>query len=463
MDCFGRFELKKRIGAGGMAEVFLAVEHLPEGAARLAVLKRILPRHARDPDFVEFFVQEAKLALALQHPNIVHAYDFGEEDGVHYLAMEYVHGEHLLDVVRRANELGRTLSLGTVVKISADILAALDHTHNACDLDGAPLGIVHRDVTPQNILVSHQGAVKLADFGVARTEGQAFRTRTGVVKGKFSYLAPEVLARGKRYDHRVDLFALGIVMYESMTGRALFRGDNDAQTVQRICRAKVPPISRYRPDCPAGLAQVIERALERDPDLRWPSAAAMLQALDEATCEVGLAANVTRLRWELKALFPDEQTPPLRPDTVPSIPADEPVLLVRRKDTPRPAAPRMPTAPTVPGTDSALEHFIRVAGAMASLPSRSPPTKMAGTLEVALPEPVVGGPRRALPDGGGVREPDPEMDDELPPPIFPAAMLDGGSTAIPIAWVPPRSLRVWLYLGAALVIVFGIWLVVRGG
>ena len=195
---FGRFELRKRIGAGGMAEVFLAVENLSDGAARLAVLKRILPRHARDPDFVEFFVQEAKLALALQHPNIVHAYDFGCEEGVHYLAMEYVHGETLLDVIRRALDLGRTLSLGSVVRIVADILAGLDHTHNACDLDGTALGIVHRDVTPQNILVSHQGAVKLADFGVARMEGQAFRTRTGVVKGKFSYLAPEVLQRGKR-------------------------------------------------------------------------------------------------------------------------------------------------------------------------------------------------------------------------------------------------------------------------
>ena len=148
----------------------------------------------------------------LVRTNIVHSYDFGVEAGVYYLAMEYVHGETLLDVVRRANDLQRSLSVGSVVRITADLLAALDHTHNACDLDGTPLGIVHRDVTPQNILLSHRGAVKLADFGVARTEGQAFRTRTGVVKGKFSYLAPEVLARDKRYDYRVDLFAVGIVM-----------------------------------------------------------------------------------------------------------------------------------------------------------------------------------------------------------------------------------------------------------
>jgi eukaryotic-like serine/threonine-protein kinase len=444
---FGRFELRKRIGAGGMAEVFLAVEHLSEGAARLAVLKRILPRHARDPDFVEFFVQEAKLALALQHPNVVHAYDFGEEDGVHYLAMEYVHGETLLDVVRRANERGRTLSLGTVVKITCDLLAGLDHTHNACDLDGTPLGIVHRDVTPQNILVSHQGAVKLADFGVARTEAQAFRTRTGVVKGKFSYLAPEVLARGKRYDHRVDLFALGIVMYESMTGRSLFRGKNDGETVQRISRAAVPPITRYRPDCPPGLAHVIERALERDPEHRWPSAAAMLQALDEASCEVGLAANVTRLRWELSALFPDEQTPPTRPDTV----TEEPLLLLKRKDTPS-SGERVPTVPTVPGQDKALDHFIRVASAMAALPSPTPPVQMAGTLQIAL---AVAEP---APDARPVRRDptiDPALDpaiedDELPPPIFPTGLLEAGSVSIPIAFVTPRMPRWWLYVALAL-------------
>src|SRR5262245_59158188 len=174
---FGKYRVRELLARGGMAEIHLAVEQTAHTGERLVVLKRILPDHKDDPDFVEFFVHEARVALQLTHPNIVQAYEFGRENDVLYLAMEYVRGFTVLDVIRRASMLGRSVSLDAVVKIAADIAAGLDYAHKATDAQGRPLEIVHRDVSPHNIVIAKEGTAKLVDFGIARASCQAFKTR----------------------------------------------------------------------------------------------------------------------------------------------------------------------------------------------------------------------------------------------------------------------------------------------
>ena len=302
-QAFGKYRLRELLARGGMAEIHLAVEQTAHTGERLVVLKRILPDHKDDPDFVEFFVHEARVALQLTHPNIVQAYEFGRENDVLYLAMEYVRGFTVLDVIRRASMLGRSVSLDAVVKIAADIAAGLDYAHKATDAQGRPLEIVHRDVSPHNVVIAREGTAKLVDFGIARASCQMFKTRTGVIKGKFAYLAPEQLRRNARFDHRADLFALGTVTYEMLTRRPLFRGSNDADTVKRILAGRIPPLRELRPDCPVPIAAVVHRALERDPEERYQSGSEMLADLEEAARASGLFPTMTRLRGELESLF----------------------------------------------------------------------------------------------------------------------------------------------------------------
>ena len=302
---FGPYELKRQVGVGGMAEVLLAVERLPTGVEREVVLKRILPAYASDPDYAEFFEHEARVALGLQHPNIVSSYAFGEVDGVMYLSMELVRGETLLGMLKRAHKLGRKLDVAAVVRVGAEVAAALAHTHSATDPAGNGLHIIHRDISPQNVLVSHEGAVKLADFGVARTTSQGFRTQTGVVKGKFAYLAPEQILNGRDYDHRVDLFSLGVILFEALSSRSLFRGKSDIETVERVVNLEVPRLDEIRPEVPGPIARVIEKCLERDPARRWSHATEMLEALEDAAEASQLPLHAGKLRAEMRALFGD--------------------------------------------------------------------------------------------------------------------------------------------------------------
>ncbi len=302
---FGKYHLERLIARGGMAEVYLALERGALGGERRVVIKRILPKLAEDPDYVEFFVDEGKLCLSLSHPNVVQAYELGCIDGVYYLSMEYVRGESLIAALRRASTTGRQLSPQFVVHVGRSITAALDHAHNARDVRGQALNVIHRDVSPHNILLGFDGVVKLADFGIARSQGQAHETATGVVKGKFAYLAPEqlpMLVGGGSFDHRIDLFALGIVLHEMVTRRPLFRGKNDADTVARLCKGRIPSPLELRPDCPHALARIIMRALERDRARRYPSAAAMLAELERLAAELG-GGGFMGAREEIRAVF----------------------------------------------------------------------------------------------------------------------------------------------------------------
>ncbi len=283
----GRYTLLRRFAVGGMAELYLAHQRGAEGFAKLVALKRILPHLSAEPQFTKMFLDEARLAATLDHPNIATVLDFGEHDGEHFLTMEYVHGRHLLDVLRAHG--GKPLPLPVALGIVSDVARALHHVHEQRGHDGRPLGLVHRDVSPSNVLVSYEGAVKLTDFGIAKAMELTSATRTGTFKGKLGYAAPEQ-CRGEPTDRRADIFALGILLYETTTGARAFSGPNEFAVLGRVARGDYVPPLEVDPEYPAWLAPVIARALALDPAQRPPTAGALADELDElayATFERG--------------------------------------------------------------------------------------------------------------------------------------------------------------------------------
>jgi serine/threonine-protein kinase len=276
----GRYELVQPLGVGGMAQVFKARAVGPGGFRRDVVVKRILPEHGRDAEFIRMFVDEAKLLGLLHHPNVVQVYEFGEEDGVLFLALEYVDGPSLSRVLRTLRGANKRMPPAIVAFVAREICRALACVHELSDEEGHPLGAIHRDVTPSNVILTPAGEVKLLDFGVATFKHALQATKSGTVKGKPAYLAPEQL-EGKAIDGRVDLFALGIVMHEMLTLQHLFAGDSDLGTVKQIMEMEIPRPSASRNDVPEALERTVMRALERDRGRRFATAAEMASALDD--------------------------------------------------------------------------------------------------------------------------------------------------------------------------------------
>lgn len=276
----GHYELLHPLGAGGMAEVFKARAVGPAGFERDVVVKRILPAYGRDEDFVRMFTDEARILGLIHHPNVVQAIDFGEDDGTLFLALEYVEGPSLSRILRALRAANRRMPPAIAAYIGREICRALDCVHRLQDENGARLDVVHRDVTPSNIIVTPWGGVKLLDFGVAKFASAARSTRAGTVKGKPAYLAPEQL-EGKPIDGRVDLFALGIVMHEMLSLQHLFAGESDLHTAKKIMEMEIPGLTAHRPDVPEELERIVMRALERDRCNRFSTAAEMARALDD--------------------------------------------------------------------------------------------------------------------------------------------------------------------------------------
>ena len=241
---FGKYELIKRIARGGMAEIFLAIEHGIEGVRRQVALKRILPQMAESEDFVTMFMDEARVVARLNHSNVVHIYDFGEVDGIYYIAMEYVDGLPLSRIRRLVKP--KLIPVEHSLRIIADSCAGLHHAHELRDEYGRLLGVIHRDVSPQNIMVSRDGVAKLIDFGVARATTQAHMTQAGQIKGKFGYIAPEQFHRKGPLDRRADIFAVGTILYELMTGERLFLRESEAATLSAILHDDPPSVRKVR-------------------------------------------------------------------------------------------------------------------------------------------------------------------------------------------------------------------------
>jgi serine/threonine-protein kinase len=265
----GKYQLLRKLATGGMAEVFLAKTDGPMGFEKLLVIKRILPHLAEDPQFVEMFLGEAKLAAQLNHPNLVQIFDFGRAEGSYFIAMEYIDGPNLRLLLARARDLQRTVPFAIAARIVSFAAEGLAYAHDFVDLGtGQPLHLIHRDVSPDNILIGRSGAVKLVDFGIAKASGQSHQTQAGTVKGKVAYMAPEQL-RGEPLDRRVDLYALGIVLYELSTGRMPFEADSDASMVRAVLYDRPVPAVERVPSLPRALQEILARLLARRREDRY--------------------------------------------------------------------------------------------------------------------------------------------------------------------------------------------------
>jgi serine/threonine protein kinase len=280
-----RFKILGRIASGGMADIYIALATTETGVERHVVLKRVLAERARDEDFAAMFLDEAKLSAQLQHPNIAQVYDVGQLGGTYFYTMEYVHGEDLRHVLHKMAQRKQQLPINLALFIASGALAALHHAHERTARDGTPLHIVHRDVSPSNVMIGYEGAVKLLDFGVAKAEQRSTESRSGSIKGKVSYLSPEQI-KGLRVDRRSDVFALGIVLHEMLTCKRLYKRDADFVTLMAITNDEVPPPSTLRKDVSPELDRIVMRALEKDRDKRYASAAEMLEEVEAlATAE----------------------------------------------------------------------------------------------------------------------------------------------------------------------------------
>jgi serine/threonine-protein kinase len=276
---FGKYMLIGKLGHGGMAEVLLAVMSGKAGFRKLVVLKRLHPQLEAEPGFVDMFLDEARLAAQLDHPNCVQTTEVGEVDGLHFLAMEHMDGQGLERLLRATAHGGEVLAPALAVRIVADALDGLGYAHELKSFDGTPLGVVHRDVSPQNIFVTYNGVVKLLDFGIAKAESNVVETRTGVVKGKYAYIAPEQ-ALGEGVDARADLWSMAVVLWECLTSRRLFKSTNELATLQETLRAEIKPPSTYNPAIDRELDSLVMRGLQRDVDYRFQSAAEFKDALE---------------------------------------------------------------------------------------------------------------------------------------------------------------------------------------
>jgi len=276
----GPYELIQRIATGGMAEVYLSRRAGPHGFQKVVAVKRILPQLAQDTDFVAMFIDEARVCARLAHPNIVQVFDFGEHDGELYMAMEYVDGTTAARLVRAAASRGEDVPLDAAIYIVLSVLRGLDYAHNARDDENRPLALVHRDVSPGNVLIDRSGAVKLTDFGIARAAEIERRTDAGQLKGKLGYMSPEQVV-GRELDARSDLFTAAIVLAELVMLRPLFSGSSEIDVLMKIRDADLAAIDRAGPRVPDDLKTILFRAMARERALRYPSAAAFAEALEE--------------------------------------------------------------------------------------------------------------------------------------------------------------------------------------
>jgi serine/threonine-protein kinase len=302
-----------------MAEVFLAKAAGPMGFEKLLVLKRILPELAEEPSFVEMFLSEARLAARLTHPNIVQIFDFGESEGAYFLAMEYIDGPSLRTLIKRAAAQGLSLPPTVCARLISHACEGLAFAHDCTDPDtGEPLGLIHRDISPDNILLSRQGAVKVVDFGIAKAAGQSHKTESGVVKGKLPYMPPEQL-RAKPLDRRADVYALGVVLYELLTGQRPYASESEAGLMQAILYEPLLPAARLRPDLPQPLRRILTKALAKEREQRYPDCHAFQTDLEGFIAWVGRPVMTQQVAQLINQATSNPELPALQPSTTQTV------------------------------------------------------------------------------------------------------------------------------------------------
>ncbi len=316
---FGPYQLLERVARGGMAEVFKAKRTGAEGFEKIVAVKRILPYLSDDKEFVDMFVDEAKMVSGLTHPNIVQTTDLGKMGTSYYIAMEYVHGHDLRTIRKRAEQIERPIPSRLCALVVSKVCAALEYAHRQKDDEGRSLEIVHRDISPQNVLISFEGEVKLTDFGIAKAAARASTAESGVLRGKLGYMSPEQ-ARGKPVDRRSDIFSLGILFYELLANQKPFVSDSKRSVLEIVRECRLTPLRTVCPRVPEALESVVMKALERDPKRRYQDAAEMQREL-EGVLRGHEDASASGLARYLETLF--EPAERARPDSKQMLPSDE--------------------------------------------------------------------------------------------------------------------------------------------
>lgn len=279
LERFGKYILLEKIQTGGMAEIYLARRPGANGVSKFIAIKRILPQFSEQQEFKDMFKEEAKIAVNLQHSNIVSIHEFGEENAQLYIAMDYVEGRNLRQFLSKLNKNEKILTTEQIIYIVKEVALGLDHAHRCIDTHtGKPLNIIHRDMSPQNIMINFEGEVKIVDFGIAKAESQADMTRAGTLKGKFGYMSPEQ-AEGLAVDQKTDIFALGIILWELLAGVRLFEGKNELNILRKVKECQIPSLRKIKPNIPIELENIVGKALAKDKNFRHQSAAAFHREL----------------------------------------------------------------------------------------------------------------------------------------------------------------------------------------
>jgi eukaryotic-like serine/threonine-protein kinase len=331
-SAYGRYRLVSRIGVGGMAEVFRATVRGPEGWERELVVKRILPQLSGNAEFTRMFIREAKISALLMHPSIVQIYEFGEAEGSYFIAMECVQGVTVREALTKLKQAQRSMPFMVAAEIARQACTGLDYAHTLHGADGRPLEIVHQDISPTNIMLAYNGTVKILDFGIARAASFAEEeSKSKLIKGKIAYLAPEQVKLDP-FDARADIFALGAVMHEMLTGTRLFQAKNDILRMKQLLAQPIPPPSSVNAAIPRELDRIVMKALELDPDQRYPSAAVMAADLERTLIAARYSSrDLSKL---LHGLF---------------VPPGEPLVVVDGTTAATGAdPPRTPSAPPAP-------------------------------------------------------------------------------------------------------------------
>ena len=341
---FGQYLLLEKIATGGMAELFLAKRKGVEGFEKILAIKRILPHMSDNEEFVTMFIDEAKLAAQLTHHNICQIFDLGKIENAYYIAMEYVHGKDLRAILKSSRIRSKAIPVDLAVLVVSKIASALDYAHRKRGSNGQHLNLVHRDVSPQNILISYEGEVKLADFGIAKAATKAHVTQHGALKGKLLYMSPEQ-AWGKNVDKRSDIFSLGVVLYELLTGRPLFFGENDTEVtiLEKVREARITPTREFNSRVPADLEKIVGRALKKNQDDRYQSAYEMQKDLDNLFYSESYTATGATLATYMRELFPDDTQEGDIKETV--VETSKPVGASVATDLPAPTIKQEPLRP----------------------------------------------------------------------------------------------------------------------
>jgi serine/threonine protein kinase len=305
---FGKYTLLRKLAVGGMAELFLAIQRSVAGFEKLIVIKRILPAMNQDRAFIDMLLHEARIAATLSHPNIVQIFDVGQVDGIYFIAMEHVHGEDLRSIVRQMKKKAvNDFPLEHAISIVLGMCAGLAYAHDKRDLDGTALNIVHRDISPQNVVVTFTGDVKIVDFGIAKSDARLNNedSKSGKLKGKVPYMSPEQ-ARGEPIDWRSDIFAAGVMLFELTTGKRLFKGQSEFETLKLICERDYPLPSQVREGYPIELEYIVMKALSKDRAKRYQSAREMQAALEEFVRRERIPVSTIALHGFMQSLFEDK-------------------------------------------------------------------------------------------------------------------------------------------------------------